>query len=80
MIGHYLPNNNENATVAILQNFLHLNEALGRVVLGSRKGWRSALFTESDQAAVTFGFDCVAYSGILMFLIKFYARSTNKAT
>ena len=27
MIGHYLPNNNENATVAILQNFLHLNKA-----------------------------------------------------
>ena len=26
MIEHYLPNNNENATVLILQNFLHLNK------------------------------------------------------
>jgi hypothetical protein len=48
--------------------------------MDTRKGWRSALFTESDQAAVTLGFDCVAYSGILKFLLKFYVRSTNKAT
>jgi hypothetical protein len=28
MIGQYLPNNNENATVLILQKILHLNRAL----------------------------------------------------
>jgi hypothetical protein len=28
MIGQYLPNNNENATVPILQKILHLNRAL----------------------------------------------------
>ena len=35
MIGHYLPNNNENVTVLILQNFLHLNKPL--VDCGSQK-------------------------------------------
>ena len=39
MIGHYLPNNNENTTVFILQNFLHLNKASKKMQIWNSGIW-----------------------------------------
>jgi hypothetical protein len=39
MIGQYLPNNDENATVPILQKILHLNRALAEVIATASKNF-----------------------------------------
>jgi len=38
MIEHYLPNNNENVIVLILQNFLHLNKPYVTSIVCSDSG------------------------------------------
>jgi hypothetical protein len=60
MIGQYLPNNNENATVPILQKILHLNRAIVALWSSFMKA-KERVYLHHSQNMQTHLFSCVRH-------------------